>query len=252
MGREVSKGVLQSKDFELAGAVDTCGVGQDVGELLGRKGAGVKIVPDLAALLAEIKADVVIDFSHKEAAAVNVPIALKTKTAVVMGTTGFTAAELQGFADLALQNKVGMFYAPNFSLGAVLMMKYARELARYFPQAEIIEYHNDKKKDAPSGTAIATAQGMREAAGTQEPLVNKQAKARGEEFYGYQIHSVRLPSMIAHQEVIFAGTGEILSIRHDSFNRECFIPGVLLAARQVNSWQGLKIGLDNLLELFPL
>jgi len=250
MGREVSKGIVLSPDFQLVGAIDAYGVGTKIGEVLGVKGLDLLIETDLIACLERQTADVVIDFSQKEAAAVNVAAALRHKTAVVMGTTGFTPEELEAFNQLAIQNQVGMFFAPNFSLGAVLMMKYARELAKYFPQAEILEYHNDKKKDSPSGTALATARGMRELGCQQEKALNYDAAARGGEFYGYQIHSIRLKSLVAHQEVVFAGGGELLTISHDSFNRECFIPGVLLAARQVTGWKGLHIGLESILDYF--
>jgi len=250
MGQEVIKGILKSSDLKLVGAVDVNGAGQDVGELLGVKETGVIMSDDLAVLLDQEKVHVVIDFSHKEAATLNVTTALKRRVAVVMGTTGFATEELEYFDRLARKNLVGMFFASNFSLGAVLMMKYARELARFFPQAEILEYHNEKKKDSPSGTALATARGMRECAGPLENEANKEDVARGGEFYGYQVHSIRLKSLVAHQEVIFAGVGELLTIRHDSYNRECFIPGVLLAVREVTSWKGLNIGLESILDYF--
>lgn len=250
MGQEVIKGILKSSDLILVGAVDVSGVGQRVGELLGVKDTDVIINNDLASVLEQVTVHVVIDFSHKEAAAGNVATALNRQVSVVMGTTGFTPEELEYFSGLALKNQVGMFFAANFSLGAVLMMKYARELARFYPQAEILEYHNDKKKDSPSGTAIATARGMREAAGPNENTLAKEGAAKGVEFYGYQVHSIRLKSLIAHQEVIFAGEGELLTIRHDSYNRESFIPGVLLAVRKVTNWKGLQIGLESILDYF--
>lgn len=250
MGREVIKGVLQSQDMQLAGAIDTLGAGNDAGELVGLHKTGVLLGPGLADLLSQKKVDVVIDFSRKEAAAVNVPIALKQKTAVVMGTTGFNDEELAYFDRLARENQVGMFFAPNFSLGAVLMMRYARETARFFPQAEILEYHNDRKKDAPSGTALATAKEMREAAGPEKICRANEADIRGMDICGYKIHSIRLNGLVAHQEVIFAGQGELFTVRHDSLNRECFIPGVLLAARQVHDWQGLRSGLESIMDRF--
>lgn len=248
MGREVAKGILQSQDLRLVGAVDVCEEGQDIGSLLGLQNAGVLIKNDLARVLDEEKVDVVIDFSHRQAAGTNIATALKKKVCLVTGTTGFTPEEMQGFDKLAQENQVGMFFAANFSLGAVLMMKYSKEIAKYYPQAEILEYHNDKKKDSPSGTAIATAKGMRESAGPQEMPANNEAPSRGGEFSGYQVHSIRLKSCIAHQEVLFAGDGEVLTIRHDSYNRECFIPGVLLAVRRVTGWQGLIVGLDTILD----
>ncbi len=252
MGRTVIKGILESDDLELVGAVDVVDVGQDVSQICGLSKVDVPVSDDLAQVLDQKKVQVVIDFTYKEAAAKNIVTALKKKVAVVTGTTGFSQEEMQAFSELARENGVGMFFAANFSLGAVLMMKYAREIAKYFPQAEIIEYHNDRKKDSPSGTAIATAQGMREAAGLPARPVNNGAPSRGGEFYGYQVHSVRMSSFVAHQEVIFGGNGEILTLRHDSFNRECFIPGVLLAARKVGEWQGLQVGLESILEHFVL
>lgn len=250
MGQEIIRGILQSPDLKLVGAVDVSGIGQEVGELLGVKETGVFISKDLATVLDQVKVDVVIDFSRKDAATVNIPIALNKQVTVVMGTTGFTPAELDSLGDLAQKNQVGIFFAANFSLGAVLMMKYAREIAKFYPQAEILEFHNDKKIDSPSGTAIATARGMREAAGLKESSLDTAAAARGEEFYGYQVHSIRLQSFVAHQEVIFSGIGELLTIRHDSYKRESFIPGVLLAVRKVENWKGLKIGLESILDYF--
>lgn len=252
MGREVVKGVLKNQGLQLVGAVDVFGTGQDIGAVIGQQDLGILIKNDLAKVLDEHKVHVIIDFTHKQAAKENITTALKRKVFVVTGTTGFTPEELQEFDKMARDNQVGIFFAPNFSLGAVLMMKYSKEIAKYFPQAEILEYHNDKKKDSPSGTAIATAEGMRANSGSQEKPANNGAPSRGGEFSGYQIHSIRLKSCVAHQEVLFAGDGEILTIRHHSYNRECFIPGVMLAVRQVINRQGLTVGLDSILDDYTL
>ncbi|MDD2432784.1 MAG: 4-hydroxy-tetrahydrodipicolinate reductase, partial [Clostridia bacterium] len=197
------------------------------------------------------KPEIVIDFTHKKAAQKNIPFILKKSIAVVAGTTGFNEEDLVEFDRLAKQNNTAMFLAPNFSLAAVLMMKFAQEASQYYQQGEIIEYHNDKKIDSPSGTAIATARKMThnfcgEEIGEQNL---SESSCRGGDFGGVKIHSVRLKSMVAHQEVLFAGTGELLTIRHDSFSRESFLPGILMAVRKVQSWQGLKVGLEEILDL---
>lgn len=252
MGRAVMKGIIQSDDVQLVGACDVFSVGEDAGELVGLKTLGVSVQEDLSKILRQTKADVVIDFSRKDAASKNIPEAINHGVHVVIGTTGFSEDEINQFNELAREKQVGVLLAPNFSLGAVLMMKYAREIAQYYSQAEIIEYHNDKKIDSPSGTAIATAKKMQDNLLTtnlsKEDAEQAVSPCRGGHYHGVQVHSVRLKSMIAHQEVLFAGEGELLTIRHDSFSRDSFIPGVLMAVRKVDTWEGLKIGLETVLE----
>lgn len=252
VGREMVKGVKNCDDMTIVGAVDVTGIGQDIGEIIGGKPIGVLVSDSLETLLAKLdksKNTVLVDFTFKEAARKNIPIALKNGVNVVMGTTGFTQDELSTFEKLANENGVGILVAPNFSLGAVLMMKVAREISRYLNQAEIIEYHNDKKLDSPSGTAIATARGIKDntiACGYVDGV--KENGARGAEYDGIRIHSVRLKSLVAHQEVLFSGCGELLTIRHDSFSRESFVPGVMMAIRKVSGWIGLKYGLETIME----
>lgn len=168
--------------------------------------------------------DAAVDFTRPDAVPANVERCLAARVAVVIGTTGFDIEAVDGAARDA---GVPCFHAPNFALGAVLMMRFAEEAARAFPRAEIVELHNEAKVDAPSGTAKATAARM----GT-EPT----------------IHSVRLPGLVAHQEVVFGGTGETLTIRHDTTSREAFVPGVQLALQRVRELApGLTVGLDALL-----
>jgi 4-hydroxy-tetrahydrodipicolinate reductase len=168
--------------------------------------------------------DVAVDFTRPDAVVTNVVRCLADGVPVVIGTSGFDTAEID---DLAREAGVPCFYAPNFALGAVLMMRFAVEAARVFPQAEIVELHHETKVDAPSGTAKATAAAM----GGNPP-----------------IHSVRLPGLVAHQEVIFGGSGQTLTIRHDTLSRESFVPGVLIAVDRVRELPpGLTIGLDALL-----
>lgn len=250
MGKEVIAGVRRCPDMELVGAVDICNQGIDIGVLYGGMPLGVPVTENLDKLLASLaKPVVLIDFTFKEAARKNIPVALKNGVHVVMGTTGLSQEELAEFGQLAEENNVGLFVAPNFSLGAVLMMKAAREIARYLDQVEIIEYHNEKKVDNPSGTAIATARGIKEnttATGCIDGV--KENGARGADYEGIRIHSVRLKSLVAHQEVLFSGCGELLTIRHDSFARESFIPGILMAVRKVSQWSGMKYGLETIME----
>ena len=169
-------------------------------------------------------AEAVVDFTVPDAVEANVAAGLTRGLPCVIGTTGFDQARVD---TMARERRVACFHAPNFALGAVLMMRFAREAAEYMQRAEIIELHNEAKKDAPSGTAKATA----EALGSETA-----------------IHSVRLPGLVAHQEVLFGGDGQLLTIRHDTFSREAFVPGVLLALDKLRSLPpGLTVGLDALL-----
>jgi 4-hydroxy-tetrahydrodipicolinate reductase len=170
------------------------------------------------------EAEAMVDFTTPDAVERNVEAALERGLPCVIGTTGFDQARVDA---LARERGVACFHAPNFALGAVLMMRFAREAAAHFPRAEIIELHNEAKKDAPSGTARATA----------ADLGNDPA-----------IHSVRLPGLVAHQEVLFGGDGQLLTIRHDTFSREAFVPGVLLALERLRTLPaGLTVGLEKLL-----
>jgi 4-hydroxy-tetrahydrodipicolinate reductase len=169
-------------------------------------------------------AEAMIDFTTPDAVEVNVGAALERGVPCVIGTTSFDEDKIDA---LARERGLACFHAPNFALGAVLMMRFAEEAARHMPRAEIIELHNEAKKDAPSGTAKATAR-----------LIGGEAT----------IHSVRLPGLVAHQEVLFGGDGQLLTIRHDTFSREAFVPGVLLALERLDTLPpGLTVGLDTLL-----
>jgi 4-hydroxy-tetrahydrodipicolinate reductase len=168
--------------------------------------------------------DAAVDFTTPDAAPVNVRASLEQGVSCVVGTTSWESAELGALAE---EKGLRLFVAPNFSLGAVLMMRFAREAAAHFPRAEIVELHNEAKKDAPSGTAQATAQAIGE---------------------GTSIHSVRLPGLVAHQEVIFGGEGQLLTIRHDTTGRESFADGVMLALEKLSELPpGLTLGLETLI-----
>jgi 4-hydroxy-tetrahydrodipicolinate reductase len=208
---------------------------------------------DLGSLLKSCDADVVVDFTNAEASMAAARIAIKQKVNMVIGTTGLSEENLAEIERLCKANGVGVVVAPNFSLGAALLMHLSRFAAKLFDHAEIIEMHHDKKADAPSGTAIATARAMSETRGESfiYPEVKKEiiSNTRGGQMAGIAIHSLRLPGFMAGQEVIFSGAGETLSLRHNAISRECYMPGVILAIREVTRRKGLTYGLDALLKL---
>ena len=251
MGRAVLKAVQEAEDLQLAGAVDIAG-GTDCGELAGLSPNGVLVETDLQAVLTRIKPEVMIDFTRLDVVFDNVMTALKAKVSPVVGTTGLSDEQKAEIKKLSEEMDTPAFIAPNFAIGAVLMMVMAKQAAKYMPDVEIIELHHDKKLDAPSGTAVQTAAMIAEVRAKHKQghpeEKEKLAGARGAEYEGMHIHSVRLPGYVAHQEVIFGGLGQTLTIRHDSLNRESFMPGVVLAAQKVRSLKGLTVGLDKLLE----
>lgn len=250
VGREVVKGILKEDDLELAGGVDIVEVGKDVGEVAGTGKVGILINNNLDEELKKSKAQVMVDFTTPEAVMENIRIACENKVAQVIGTTGFDHQKLEVVESLSEKYATPIFIAPNFAIGAVLMMKMAKEAAKYFSDVEIIELHHDKKLDAPSGTSLATAEMIKQVI-TEKKVkkeeIEKLSSVRGGNLDGIRIHSVRLPGLVAHQEVIFGGLGQILTIRHDSLSRESFIPGVILAIRKVLQLKGLVFGLENLL-----
>ncbi|QGP93283.1 4-hydroxy-tetrahydrodipicolinate reductase [Neomoorella glycerini] len=252
MGREMTKGLLQAGDIEVAGAVDRVAVGTDIGTLNGLQPAGVLINDDLGAVIKTTRPQVMVDFTVAAAALANARLAVEQGVCPVIGTTGISPEQLDELHQLCEARQVGAVVAPNFSLGAVLMMHFARQAARYFPRAEIIEMHHEQKIDAPSGTALKTAELMAEEIETAlaPPVAEeKVAGARGATYRGLAVHSIRLPGAVAHQEVILGGQGQLLTIRHDTISREAFLPGLLLAIRRVLHLKGVVYGLENLLEL---
>jgi 4-hydroxy-tetrahydrodipicolinate reductase len=233
MGREVLKAVHNDTELSLVGAVDLMSEGADAGDLIGVGKLGITVENNL---------EVVIQ---------NIRIAMKNGVSPVVGTTGLSEADLAEIKSMC-NDKVKAFIAPNFAIGAVLMMKLSQQVAKHLPHVEIIELHHDNKLDAPSGTALRTAQLItesRESIKQGNPKEEELIKgARGAEYDGMRIHSVRLPGYVAHQEVIFGGLGQTLSIRHDSISRESFMPGVVLACKKVQQLEGLVCGLENILD----
>lgn len=252
MGREVLKAVWNTDDLELIGAADSAGEGVDAGSLIGCGDLGIAINKDLDELLSQTHPDVMVDFTVPQAVYENTMTCLKHGVRPVVGTTGLDPGQIEAVVNYSQKLGIGGLIAPNFAIGAILMMKFAAEAVRHFPHVEIIELHHEQKVDAPSGTAIKTAEAIYEQRGDlAQGLVTEMEKldgVRGGKFAGgIRIHSVRLPGLVAHQEVIFGGLGQTLSIRHDSINRESFMPGVLLAIRKVMRLERVVYGLDKLL-----
>ena len=242
MGRTVIDAVQNDTALELVGAVDIFD-----GEV-----AGMKVEKDLSVALEKFKPDVMVDFTRPDSVFKNVMIALEKKVSPVVGTTGLSDEQKNQIRDASEKFETPAFIAPNFAIGAVLMMLLSQKVAKYMPEVEIIELHHDKKLDAPSGTAELTAKMIAEVRekhiqGNPDE-VEKIAHARGANYEGMKIHSVRLPGFVAHQEVIFGGLGQTLTIRHDSMGRDSFMPGVLLACKKVRNLKGLTIGLDKILD----
>jgi 4-hydroxy-tetrahydrodipicolinate reductase len=242
MGRTVCGAVADDPDLELVGATDPAAAGGET--------HGVTIDADPTGL-ADRQVHVVVDFTHLDAARSNLAWAAGAGVHAVVGTTGFTDEDYDRLR--AAFTRSNCLVAPNFAIGAVLMMRFAELAAPWFETAEVIELHHDRKADAPSGTATRTLERMAAASGEwgADPTRTEVfAGARGAEGPGgIRVHSVRLRGLVAHQEVLLGTTGQSLSIRHDSYDRSCFMPGVLLAVKKIADLPGLTIGLDPLLDL---
>ena len=243
VGAEVCRAVHADADMELVAGISRSKAGEKASEALGLQGSDVVWAEDLDSFI-EASVEVAVDFTNAEFAAEHVAWAIEHGVHIVVGTTGFEVDAAWSEAP------VGVFVAPNFAIGAALMQRFAAAAARYLPAVEIVELHHDGKVDAPSGTAAATAEAI--AAARSEswagPSSESIAGVRGGEAAGIRIHSIRLPGLVAHQEVIFGGLGQTLTIRHDSTDRTSFVPGVLMAIRWVPSHPGLSVGLDALLD----
>lgn len=242
MGSTAVDMVTQDQELELVGLLDPFATEQDVN--------GVPVFTAKEDLIG-LQADVWVDFTMPKVAYDNTRFALEQGFAPVVGTTGFTEEQIAELIALSAEKKLGGLIAPNFAIGAILLMEFAAKASKYFPDLEIIELHHDKKKDAPSGTAIKTAELIREARSYKTQGVSDEEEliegARGAEFDGFRIHSVRLPGLVAHQEVIFGAQGEGLTLRHDSYDRSSFMSGVNLGIKEVVKRKELVYGLEKLL-----
>jgi 4-hydroxy-tetrahydrodipicolinate reductase len=232
MGATVCVAIAASSDCELVAALD--------------------LNDDLSGLVSS-GAEVVVDFTTPSSVEANLKFLAENNIHAVVGTTGFDADKLAAVEKQFVASKASVVIAPNFGLAAVLMMQFAAQAAPHFESVEIIELHHPRKADAPSGTARRTAEMIAQARSGMEPMPDGTSDlipgARGASVAGVPVHSIRLQGVVAHQEVVFGGPGESLTIRHDSYDRESFMPGVLLAVRKVSQTSGLTYGLEHLLDL---
>lgn len=257
MGREVIKAVSQAEDMMLIGAVDLNPeyMGQDIGEIIGIGALEVPVLNDLQSVLVmatqEKVQGVMVDFTHPDSVYDNTRSAIAYGVRPVVGTTGLSDEQLKDLTEFAEKASTGTLIIPNFSIGIVLLQQAAITASQYFDHVEIIELHHDRKADAPSGTAIKTAQMLAEMGKSFNPakVASKETitGARGGTApSNIPLHSVRLPGLIAHQEVLFGAEGQLYTLRHDTSDRSCYMPGVLLAIRKVTELTSLVYGLEKI------
>ncbi|MDV3353184.1 4-hydroxy-tetrahydrodipicolinate reductase [Leptothoe sp. ISB3NOV94-8A] len=257
MGCEIVKAIAGADDMQLVGAVDRKleAVGQDIGEIAGCGPLEIPVTTDLEATLVMAQSAgnaVMVDVTHPAKIYEQVRAAIAYGVRPVVGTTGLTSEQIIELAEFAEKASVGCLIIPNFAIGVILMQQAALKAAEYFDHVEIIELHHNRKADAPSGTAIKTAQMLQEVKPSfNPPQVDEtetlQGSRGGTTEEGINIHSVRLPGLVAHQEVMFGAPGQVYTLRHDAMDRVCFMPGVLLSIRKVLPLKSLLYGLDKIL-----
>ncbi|MEX0990718.1 MAG: 4-hydroxy-tetrahydrodipicolinate reductase [Actinomycetota bacterium] len=250
MGRMVCGAVADDPDLTLVAAIDRSHLGDPIGPIIGRSDLKVKVTDEMDTLL-QAEAEVAVDFTHPDVVKENAGWLIEHAIHAVIGTTGLTDDDLKDI-ERQIESEGGesnVFVAPNFAIGAVLAERFALDAVKYFPAVEVIEMHHDQKADAPSGTASATARKLRDARPERyrAPDAETIDGVRGGDLDGVRVHSVRLPGFVAHEEIIFGGQGQTLTIRHDSMDRSSFMPGVVLAVKAVSTMPGLTVGLDALL-----
>lgn len=248
MGAEACRAVAASDDLELVAAVDPSAYGRPLSQAIGLD-VEVTVADGLDALT-DAGVQVAIEFTGPSTVGDHLNWLLEHGVHAVVGATGLSDDDLERARRQASSGTANALVAPNFAIGAVLLMQFAAAAARHLPHAEVVELHHDAKVDAPSGTALRTAELIAQSRPQAPQLVlgdDRHPGARGAEHHGVRVHSVRLPGLVAHQEVVFGGTGQTLTLRHDSLDRTSFMPGVLLACRQVPRLDGLVVGLEHLL-----
>ncbi|HSI68148.1 MAG TPA: 4-hydroxy-tetrahydrodipicolinate reductase [Planococcus sp. (in: firmicutes)] len=253
MGQEAVHTVMKDPDMELVSVLDYKDIGATLADTeFFPPEYQVPVYTDMDELHRDTSPDVLVDLTSPESVYKHTKRALELSIRPVVGTTGFSDEELEELTVLSEDTKIGCIIAPNFAVGAVLMMKFAEQAAKYLPEIEIIEMHHDQKLDAPSGTAMKTANLV-----SQQRAVRNQGHpreketlpgARGANYDGMRIHSVRLPGLVAHQQVLMGGEGQLLTIRHDSFNRGSFMSGVALSIKTVMEKEELIYGLEHIIE----
>jgi len=253
MGTAMAGELIKEEDIALVAGFDSTNIGTDLGEYLGIGKKGISITDSYKDILKQ-SPDLIIDFTIAEIAKKSINWAMDNNIDIIVGTTGLSPDDLSSIEKKAGDCSAKVLIAPNFAIGAVMMMKISGMIAKYFDNCEIIEQHHDQKKDAPSGTSIATAKNIsknisfnssRLKDGEDETIDS----SRGGFTDGVHIHSIRLPGFLAHQEVIFGTLGQTLSIRHDSISRSSFYPGVIFAVRNMDKVSNYTYGLDKLIDL---
>jgi 4-hydroxy-tetrahydrodipicolinate reductase len=258
MGKASVRLIADDPQFELVGAIGSpkaAYVGEDAGKLTIGTPNGIIVSNSLEELKTTQKPDVLLDFSHADPAVASAKAALELGIRPVIGASGLVAHHIDTLTKAANSKKLGVFVVPNFSLGAVLMMEFARQAGAFFENVEIVEMHHTKKIDAPSGTAmhtvgkLASNEKQFNKTEVQEHELLKNARGGQDAGSGVRVHSLRLPGLISHQEVIFGAPGELLTVRHDSFNTDCFLKGIKMAMNAVMDMDHLVVGLDKILSL---
>ncbi|EMR07389.1 Dihydrodipicolinate reductase [Bhargavaea cecembensis DSE10] len=240
MGALAVETMITGREFLLVGVLD-----RKMAEKADTLAGAVPIYTDMLTLAEEAKPDVLIELTNHESVYPNTRDAIMNGIRPVVGTSGLTEEQIGKLSELSGEHGIGCILAPNFSIGAALLMKFASMAVKYMPDAEIIELHHDGKKDYPSGTASLTARMMAESAGTGS--TEGTGDGRGTDVSGIPVHSVRLPGLLSHQEVLFGGEGQLLTLRHDSFSRQSYMSGMVLAVKDVMNRDCLIDGLDKII-----
>lgn len=252
MGKETILMIEKTPEFQLVGVIDRKDNGKWLQEVESFTSLDAKIYTNIEECFQVERPDILIDFTTPELGYYHTKTALEYGVRPVVGTTGFTQEEISELRHLAEEKKIGCIIAPNFAIGAILMMKFSQMAAKYMDNIEIIEMHHDQKLDAPSGTAIKTAEMIAEVRKSMKQGHPEEKEtisgARGADYDGMRIHSVRLPGLVAHQQVLFGSDGQSLLIRHDSYNRASFMSGVKLSLKTVMSLETLIYGLEHIIE----
>lgn len=252
MGREAVKLVEETPHFKLAAVIDRKHNGLNLSEIEGFSNINAPVYSNVEECFQQVEADVLVDLTTPETGYLHTKTALLYGIRPVVGTTGFTKEQLEEVKSISEEKELGCIIAPNFAIGAILMMKFSQMAAKYFQDIEIIELHHDQKLDAPSGTAVKTAEMISENRESKQQghpnEIETMKGARGADFEGMRIHSVRLPGLIAHQQVLMGADGQSLTIRHDSYNRASFMSGVKVSVETVMNLNTLVYGLEHILD----
>ncbi len=253
MGKAMLSELMLEKKINIVAGFDKVNIGTDIGVLNGRDITGVKVT-DSYKDIKEAGPDLIIDFTGPDAVSENIKWAIENNIDIIVGATGLKKEEIEFLRKKSKEFKSKVFIVPNFSIGAVIMILISKLSARYFENCEIIEMHHENKKDAPSGTSISTAESIAKIIKYNDSKLNKDEResiegSRGAFVNGIHLHSVRLPGLLAHQCVIFGSKGQTLTIKHDSFDRTSFYPGLIMAIQNIDKLSNFTYGLENLIKL---